>query len=123
MRELDSRMSQFGVTFRFVGLMAFSWAEHRYRRRPRSEETALSGWAYKIRTGESVGELSDWICMTIRPEGRRNQGGRDPSRASCMMRICSSGQDFSRRSLSAKGGQHPEHRVGLGRVMRLEILR
>jgi hypothetical protein len=33
MRELDSRMSQFGVTFRFAGLMAFSWAEHRYRRR------------------------------------------------------------------------------------------
>ena len=32
------------------------------------------------------------------------------------MRICSSGQGFSRRSLSAKGGPHPEPRVGSGRV-------
>jgi len=31
-------------------------------------ETVLAGWACKIRTGESVGELSDWICVTIRPE-------------------------------------------------------
>jgi hypothetical protein len=31
-------------------------------------ETELAGWAYRTRTGESVGELSDWICVTIRPE-------------------------------------------------------
>jgi hypothetical protein len=28
----------------------------------------LRGWAYRIRTGESACELSDWICVTIRPE-------------------------------------------------------
>src|SRR5205823_13305693 len=27
-------------------------------------ETALPGWAYKIRTGESVRELSDWNSVT-----------------------------------------------------------
>jgi hypothetical protein len=27
----------------------------------------LPGWAYKIRTGESGLEPTDWICVTIRP--------------------------------------------------------
>jgi hypothetical protein len=31
-------------------------------------ETALPGWAYRTRTGESVRALLDWICVTIRPE-------------------------------------------------------
>src|SRR5262245_32499960 len=31
-------------------------------------ETALPGWAYRIRTGESVRELPSWICVTIRPD-------------------------------------------------------
>jgi hypothetical protein len=33
---------------------------------------------------------------------RRKPGGGDPSRASCVIRICSSGQDFSRRSIARK---------------------
>jgi hypothetical protein len=28
----------------------------------------LPGWAYRTRTGESVGELSDWIYVTTRSE-------------------------------------------------------
>ena len=31
-------------------------------------ETALAGWAYRIRTGESVRELSDWNFVTTSPE-------------------------------------------------------
>jgi hypothetical protein len=32
-------------------------------------ETGLPGWACKIRTGESAGELSDWNCVATSPEG------------------------------------------------------
>jgi hypothetical protein len=28
----------------------------------------LPGWAYRTRTGESVGELSDWNCVTTLAE-------------------------------------------------------
>jgi hypothetical protein len=31
-------------------------------------ETGLPGWAYRIRTGESVRELFDWNFVTISPE-------------------------------------------------------
>jgi hypothetical protein len=31
-------------------------------------ETALPGWAYRIRTGESVRALSDWNCAATSPE-------------------------------------------------------
>jgi hypothetical protein len=39
-------------------------------------ETGLAGWAYRTRTDESVGQLSDW--------------NGDPARTSCVIRICSS---------------------------------
>ena len=44
----------------------------------------LAGWAYRIRTAESGGELPDWICVS---RARR----RSPSRSSCMKPNCSSG--------------------------------
>ena len=31
-------------------------------------ETDWRGWAYRTRTGESVCELCDWICVTTSPE-------------------------------------------------------
>jgi hypothetical protein len=31
-------------------------------------ETGLRGWAFRIRTGESVRELSDWNCVTTSPD-------------------------------------------------------
>src|SRR5262249_28729921 len=34
-----------------------------------SVETGLPGWAFRIRTNESVRKLSDWNCVTILPEG------------------------------------------------------
>jgi hypothetical protein len=43
-------------------------ADHLGDHHVRRMEIGLPGWACKIRTDESVGELSDWICMTIRPE-------------------------------------------------------
>jgi hypothetical protein len=58
-------------------------------------DTGLPGWAYRTRTGESARELSDWIYVTISFEVERNAGGGDASRASCMMPICSSGQDLA----------------------------
>jgi hypothetical protein len=35
----------------------------------RPTETRLRGWAFRIRTNESVRELSDWNCVTTSPEG------------------------------------------------------
>ena len=43
----------------------------------------LAGWPRRIRTSESVRELSDWNFVTTWPENRRKLGGGDPSRASC----------------------------------------
>jgi hypothetical protein len=37
----------------------------------------------------------------------------DAEQIGCVMRICSSGQDFRRRSLSAKGGPQPQCEQGL----------
>jgi hypothetical protein len=79
----------------------------------------LPGWAYRTRTGESGRGPPDWICVTIRPEVGAIRGGGDPSRASCMMRICSFGPRFRQTILNAKGGQRPEHRVRSGRVIQV----
>jgi hypothetical protein len=38
-------------------------------------ETALSGWAYRTRTGESVRALSDWNRVTSSPEVGASQRG------------------------------------------------
>src|SRR4051812_9015593 len=53
------------------------------------------------RTGESVREVSDWNPVTTSPEVGQ-AWRRRLSRASCVKRICSSGQDFSRRSLEKR---------------------
>jgi hypothetical protein len=37
-------------------------------RRTCPTETGLAGWAFRIRTGESVRALSDWNCVTTSPE-------------------------------------------------------
>jgi hypothetical protein len=55
----------------------------------------LLGWACKTRTGESVRELSDWNSVTTSPEVGASPAGGDPSRASCVIGICSSGQEAS----------------------------
>jgi hypothetical protein len=68
--------------------------EHGDASRIYAVETGLPGWACKTRTGESVCELSNWNYVTT-GLGRRKPGGGDPSRASCVIRICSSGQDIS----------------------------
>ena len=36
-------------------------------RRGAATETGLPGWAYRIRTGESVRGVSDWNCVTTSP--------------------------------------------------------
>jgi hypothetical protein len=58
----------------------------------------LAGWACRIRTGESVRELSDCNSVTTSPEVAAVPRGGDPSRASCVIR--SSGQDFSGRQFA-----------------------
>ena len=63
----------------------------------------LPGWACRTRTCESVRELSDWNPVTTSPEVGQ-AWRRRLSRASCVKRICSSGQDFGRRSLARKSG-------------------
>ena len=64
-------------------------------------KTRLPGWGGRTRTGESVRELSDWNPVTTSPEVGQ-AWRRRLSRASCVKRICSSGQDFGRRSLARK---------------------
>jgi hypothetical protein len=75
----------------------------------------LPAWAYRTRTGESVRELPDWICVTTSTRAGARVGG-DPSRASCVIRVCSSREDFGRRLFNKKSGRHREHRVASGRV-------
>jgi hypothetical protein len=43
-------------------------------------ETGLAGWAFRIRTGESVRKLSDWISLTTSPEVGASRGA-EPLRA------------------------------------------
>jgi len=40
---------------------------------PQRAETELAGWAYRIRTGESVRELSNWNSLTTSPEVGANR--------------------------------------------------
>ena len=82
----------------------------------------LPGWAYRTRTGESVRELPDWICVTTSTRAGARVGG-DPSRASCVIRVCSSREDFGRRLFNKKSGRHREHRVASGRVIGLQSAR
>ena len=79
-------------------------------------ETALAGWACRIRTGESARELSDWNSVTTSPEVGASWAAGDPSRSSCMIRICSS--DGGRRVHPAGGGGR-DHLAGPGGIGRL----
>ena len=84
------------------------------RRAPALETDCLAGHI-GLRTGESVRELPDWICVTTSTRAGARVGG-DPSRASCVIRVCSSREDFGRRLFNKKSGRHREHRVASGRV-------
>jgi hypothetical protein len=71
----------------------------------------LRGWAYRTRTGESVRALSDWNPVTTSPEIGASRAAETLPRANCMMRM-QLGPRFQQMSLSANGGQRPEHRSG-----------
>jgi hypothetical protein len=54
----------------FLLLLRDADADHLGDHHIRRMEIGLPGWACKIRTGESVRELSDWNCVATSSEGR-----------------------------------------------------
>jgi hypothetical protein len=57
-------------------------------------ETRLRGWAYRIRTGESARELSDWNFVATSPEVGASLAAETLRARAAAMRICSSDRDF-----------------------------
>jgi hypothetical protein len=85
-------------------------------------ETGLPGWACRIRTGESVRELSDWNSVTTSPGV-----GASPRRRPFAGELHDTGLQlqprFHQANLARKSGQHHEDRVASGLIVGLEILR
>ena len=79
-------------------------------------ETGLRGWAYRIRTGESVRELSDWNFVTTSPEV-----GASPAAETLRVRAARYGfaapAEISADDLSAEKRTASRAPVGSGRVI------
>ena len=85
----------------------------------RGAESRLRGWAWRIRTVESVRTLPDWICMTTSPEVGASRAAETLRAQGCVIPICSSGQEFSRRSLSRESGpSRASSRIRVGHEIR-----
>src|SRR5262245_35692422 len=79
---------------------------------PQRAETELAGWAYRIRTGESVRELSNWNSLTT---WLRSAQARRRRPFACELRAtdCNSGPDFSRRSSERQTPRLPNPKMTL----------
>ena len=54
----------------------------------------LAGWAYRIRTAESGGELPDWICATTWLEAGASPAAETFHVLACMIPNCKRGPLF-----------------------------